>query len=347
MTPAFTLPVVLASLVLAATHASRTQAQEPATADSSAQAAALPPDAAVVPWTVGERLDYEVRLGPIGGNGYMEVRGTETVRGVPTYHTVFQVKGGIPLFRVNSVFESWIGVRDLASYRFVQDQDEGPNERERRYEIYPDRQVYKETVKGGGEERPSVANPLDDGSFLYFLRTVPLEVGKTYVFNNYFRPERNPVTIRVVRAETIRVPAGTFETVVLQPMIKTKGIFSENGRAEVWLSNDDRRMMVQMKSRLSIGTLTLRLKQARAGATPTATGAGSLDTPRRTSRRSAPSPSSAAPTRCGPKSSPPPRAAIARSAPSSPRSPTCSSRATSCTWWTPSSRRTARGAAWW
>ena len=271
MRAAFTFPVLLASLALGAAHAHATQSQ--ATADST-RVTTLPPDAAPVPWTVGERLDYDVRLGPVGGTGYMEVRGTEAVRGVPTYHTVFHVRGGIPFFRVNSVFQSWMGVRDLASYRFVQDQDEGPNERERRYEIYPDRQVYRELVKGAGEERPSVANPLDDGSFLYFLRTVPLEVGKTYVFNNYFRPDRNPVTIRVLRTERVNVPAGSFEAVVLQPMIKTKGIFSENGRAEVWLSNDDRRIMLQLKSRLSIGTLTLRLKQVRPGATPNANGAG-------------------------------------------------------------------------
>jgi hypothetical protein len=241
--------------------------------DSSARVAAAPAaGAAAVPWSVGERLDYEVKLGPIGGTGYMEVRGIESVRGVSTWHTVFHVRGGIPFFRVNSVFESWMGVRDLASYRFVQDQDEGPNERERHYEIYPDRRVYAEMVKGNGEEQPSVENPLDDGSFLYFLRTVPLEVGKTYVFNRYFRPDRNPVTIKVLRTEQVKVPAGTFDAVVLQPMIKSKGIFSENGRAEVWLANDDRRIMVQMKSRLSIGTLTLRLKQQREGASPTGAG---------------------------------------------------------------------------
>src|SRR5690606_31380864 len=100
------------------------------------------------------------------------------------------------------------------------DQDEGPKERQRRYEIYPDRQVYKELVAGEGEEQPSVANPLDDGSFLYFIRTVPLKVGQTYTFQNYFRPDRNPVVIRVLRKEQVKVPAGTFNAIVIQPSIK-------------------------------------------------------------------------------------------------------------------------------
>lgn len=277
MNAAISAPVLIAAAIaVAATPAPAVQAQDSAwnsmTTRATTEVVVDSTGRAAVPWKVGERLDYEVRFGPIGGKGYMEVLGIETVRGVPTYHTQFSVKGGIPLFRVNSVFESWMGVRNLASYRFVQDQDEGPNERERRYEIFPERQVYTEEVKGGGEERPSVANPLDDGSFLYFLRTVPLEVGKTYVFNNYFRPDRNPVTIRVLRREQVKVPAGTFEAIVLQPSIKTKGIFSEGGRAEVWLSDDENRIMLQMKSKLSIGTLTLKLKNFRPGGAPGAEG---------------------------------------------------------------------------
>jgi hypothetical protein len=240
---------------------------------TAAPAAAVQPDVVVaaaesptlpVPFGVGERLEYDVKFGSIkAGEGLMEVRGIEDVRGRPAYHTYFQVKGGIPLFRVNDVFQSWIDTTTLSSLRFVQDQDEGPNERERRYEIFPDRQLYRELVKGEGEDQASVANPLDDGSFLYFLRTIPLEVGRTYTFNRYFRPDRNPVTIKVLRRERVRVPAGTFDAVVLQPQIKTKGIFSENGHAEVWLSDDDNRIMLQMKSRLKFGSLNLYLTKYR------------------------------------------------------------------------------------
>jgi len=85
-------------------------------------------------------------------------------------------------------------------------------------------------------------------------------VGKTYDFNRYFRPDRNPVRIKVLRRESVKVPAGTFSAIVVQPVIKTKGIFSENGHAEVWLSDDDRHIMLQLKSKLSFGSLNLYLK---------------------------------------------------------------------------------------
>jgi hypothetical protein len=67
------------------------------------------------------------------------------------------------------------------------------------------------------------------------------------------------VTIRVLRRERITVPAGTFDAIVIQPVIKTKGVFSEEGRAELWLSDDERRLILQMKSRLSFGSIDLYL----------------------------------------------------------------------------------------
>jgi hypothetical protein len=63
----------------------------------------------------------------------------------------------------------------------------------------------------------------------------------------------------VERRERVKVPAGTFDAIVIQPVIKTKGVFSENGHAELWISDDDRRMILQMKSQLSFGSLDLFL----------------------------------------------------------------------------------------
>src|SRR4029079_4621533 len=75
---------------------------------------------------------------------------------------------------------------------------------------------------------------------------------------------------RVLRRERIKVPAGEFDALVLQPIIKTKGIFSEGGRAEVWLSDDSNRIMLQMKSKLPFGSLNLYLTSYSRAARPAA-----------------------------------------------------------------------------
>jgi hypothetical protein len=224
-----------------------------------------------VPFDTGERLTYDVRYSGIKvGTGRMEVVGTQDIRGREAWHTRFTVKGGIPFYKVNDRLESWIDTRTFESLRFVQDLQEGTRDKERSYEIYPERGTYSE--RGEVEHAPSVEDPLDDAAFLYFVRTIPLEVGKTYEFNRYFRPDRNPVKIRVVRKETIKVPAGTYATVVIQPVIKSKGIFSEKGHAEMWLTDDSRRLLVQMKTDLSIGSLNLYLRGYVPGNAPMATG---------------------------------------------------------------------------
>ncbi len=216
---------------------------------------------AKVPFGVGERMEYEVRFGRLKvGNAHMEVVALEHLRGRPAWHTAFWVQGGNFLYRVNDVYESWIDAETLSSLRFVQELEEGGKNTTRRFEIFPERAVFIQTNKKDAKEEKSVSNPLDDGSFLYFIRTIPLVVGETYDFERYFRPDRNPVRIKVLRKERIRVPAGTFNAVVIQPVIKTKGIFSENGHAEIWLSDDDRHIMLQLKSRLSFGSLNLFLK---------------------------------------------------------------------------------------
>ncbi len=237
------------------------------------------PASVSTPFGVGERLVYDVKFGAIKvGRGSMEVLDTVSLRGRPAWHTRFRVKGGIPFYRVDDVLESWIDRDDFNSLRFVQDLEEGGKNRERRYEIFPERAVFQENDK---PEEASVSQPLDDGSLLYFIRTIPLEVGQSYEFRRYFRPDRNPVIVKVLAREKITVPAGTFHTLVLQPIIKSKGIFSENGQARIWLSDDANRIMVQMKSRTKIGSLNLYLQSHRPSLpTPTPSAASPDTTPR-------------------------------------------------------------------
>ena len=224
----------------------------------------LPPNAAKVPFFVGEKLDYEVRFSSLKvGSGTVEVKGIEDVRGRPSWHTVFRYSGSVAWAKVNDSHESWFDVETLASRRFYQNIDNPGYDRVSRFEIFPERGMFKE---GDKPEEPTPQNPLDDAAFLYFVRTLPLEMGKTYEFSRYFKAQGNPVQITVLRKEKVKVPAGEFNTIVLRPVIRSKGLFSEGGKAEVFLTDDSRRMMVQLKSKLSIGSINLYLKSHNSGA---------------------------------------------------------------------------------
>ena len=115
-----------------------------------------------------------------------------------------------------------------------------------------------ETEKIGRREfRENLAGYLESGKPLAMTRH-----GETL---GYFIPDRNPVTVKVDRRQTMRVPAGSFETIVVKPIIKSKGVFSKNGRAEIWFTDDDRRLMVRMETHVVFGTISLQLREFSQG----------------------------------------------------------------------------------
>jgi len=223
---------------------------------------------AAVPYGVGEELTYKATFGAIpAGTARMRVEGVEWVRGRQAYHVVFTIDGGVPFFRVHDRYDSWIDVQTLASLRHRQQISEGHYKRTTTYEIHPERGTYEE----GDSVYASVAHPLDDGSFIYAVRSAGIRVGETRRDDRYFRPDRNPVVLTGLRREAVRVGAGVFPATVVRPSIKANGIFSEHGEAQIWFSEDARRYPVLLKSKFARFSLTLALESVVPGESITST----------------------------------------------------------------------------
>jgi len=222
---------------------------------------------AAVPFGPGERLEYDVRLGALGkrGQGYMAVVGLDTIRGRTTYHVSMAYEGGLLFAKVSDHYQSWFDVSNLVTLRFIQDIDQLNYERYRHFEIYPEERRYERRDRIASGDIPTNL-PLDEVSFFYFVRTLPLEVGAVYEFDRYFRESGNPVIVRVLRRDTIEVPAGTFQTIVVRPIIRTSGLFGQGGEAELHFSDDERRLLVLMTSKVPlIGSLSLHLRSITEG----------------------------------------------------------------------------------
>jgi hypothetical protein len=218
------------------------------------------------PFGPGELLTYEVKVGFFTvGRGHMQVVGLESVRGARSYHLAMGIEGKALWYRIEDLFQSWIGVHDLVGRRFIKDQDEGGKKRYEHWEFFPEEKRYERVDNGDTGEIPT-SEPLDDISFIYYARTLPLEVGDEYVLERYYTPRGNPVVLQVLRTDTVEVPAGTFETIVVRPIIQTRGLFGQGGEAEVHLTNDERRLMVYMRAKIPIvGSLTLHLRTINEG----------------------------------------------------------------------------------
>ena len=213
------------------------------------------------PFGVGESLVYSAKLGFIRlGTGNIEVARIDTVRGIPAYYFRFALAGGNSLYRLNSVLESWTRVDNLKSLRYQQDNNENGKVRLRRFEIYPDSGFYRQ--EGVKDSLPTVEHPLDDAAFLFYMRTQELEVGREYRLDYYFRKDKNPVILRVEKEEEMEMPDGTkVKCLVVAPIVGDRGLFARRQEARVWITNDERRIPVQIRTRYPFGTIVLRLEK--------------------------------------------------------------------------------------
>jgi hypothetical protein len=229
----------------------------------------VPAEPAAVPYAVGERASYGVHWGMVGrvGTATLGVGAMDTVRGRPAYRVTHTLRGRLFLARVDNRLESWVDASGGYAHRFEQWTHEASFRRRRTREFYPTLLRWAGQTNGRPESGTlTTAEPLDDLSFLFFVRTLDLEVGQEYTFDRYWNPGGNPVRIRVLRRERVTVPAGTFDTLVLQPTIRTSGLFSEGGAALVYIADGGARQVVMLKARSSIGSLQMQLEQFQGGA---------------------------------------------------------------------------------
>lgn len=211
---------------------------------------------------VGERMEYSVTVSGIRvGEGSLVIEAVDTLWSQPAYRVAWEMAGGPPFYRIDDRQVSWIRPDPLASVRFDQLLRQGRYRRDRRYLLHPDSLTYTRYDEVDGRyvadarERsvPIPAGALDEVSFLFLARLLPLEVGRRFEFRTYFQEEKNPVILEVLRREEIRVPAGRFRTVVVRPIIKAGGMFGEGGEAEVYLTDDERRLIVRLKTWMKVG----------------------------------------------------------------------------------------------
>lgn len=95
-------------------------------------------------------------------------------------------------------------------------------------------------------------------SFFYF-RSIPLQVGTSYYIDIYDCKRLWNTEVKVLRREELVTPLGRFKTIVIHPLLKSEGIFARTGDMFIWLTDDERRIPVQMKSKVVVGSITATL----------------------------------------------------------------------------------------
>ncbi|MFZ4858345.1 MAG: DUF3108 domain-containing protein [Desulfuromonadaceae bacterium] len=98
-------------------------------------------------------------------------------------------------------------------------------------------------------------------SGFYFLRRQPLEVGTSVYISMFDSNKFHNAEVKVLRREMVEMEdGGEISTIIVEPILKSDGLFQKSGEMLVWLTDDERRMPVRMEAKIKIGRVTARLK---------------------------------------------------------------------------------------
>lgn len=221
------------------------------------------PPLADLPFSPGEVLEYRMRVGRWGtiGRGTMSVLGPDTIRGTPVYLLSSEFRADVgPIHARDDTF-SWIDPVTFSTLRFEKSERTPLSRNEDLVEIFPSERRWRSD--GGSTGRAPTNRPLDELSFIYFLRTLDLERPRTLTFDRHFVADRNPVRVDVRGRESIEVGAGRFQAVVVEMTVRDPARYRGEGVVTLHFTDDERRIPIRIESNLpGMGRTVLSLEEA-------------------------------------------------------------------------------------
>ena len=212
------------------------------------------------PFGVGERLVFVVSTARSNkiGEAVMTLSGPIDVRGTQAVLSSFDTNIRVAMMKASNNSKSWFDAGDMTSLRFTKRARRPFSSQDDSVEVFPDRHRWESAHDVTGPVGSD--HPLDELSFIYFLRTTFFEPDSTYSFERHYDVRRSPTTIRVVKHETLQTHAGKFETTELEMRVKDGAEYKGDGVLHIWISDDACRLPVRIESAmplLGVGILML------------------------------------------------------------------------------------------
>lgn len=184
------------------------------------------------------------------------------------------------LYRVEDQFESLVALKNFCSLRIMKQINEGRRHRETIVDFPPGQRIAQlqdrnlilpsSPVRKAQMTTPGCVQ--DVLSALFYMQSQPFTVGKSVQFPVNDGGKTYNVTVEIQQRETIKTDAGTFQTIRVEPKV-FEGLFRQAGRMYVWYTDEPRHHLVQLKARISVGTITASLA-ASSGIQPKASAPG-------------------------------------------------------------------------
>ena len=213
----------------------------------------------MVPFAAGEQLVYEISwLGIVAGTAEMTVEPPSPDQAPPAYRITSTARSNpffTRIFPVDDRIESVVEAAPFRSLRFDKRLSEGSKRREEEIVFDHARGV----ALSEGREVATPEHVQDALSAFYYLRTLPLEPGRSLHLPVHAGGRNYALQVDVLARERIDTPFGPRVAFKVEPHQDYQGVFDQRGRLFVWIADDAGRLPLMMRSELAIGAIVARL----------------------------------------------------------------------------------------
>jgi hypothetical protein len=228
---------------------------------------ARPANGAFHPFGPGEKFTFDLYWEFIpAGTAVLEVLPMEEVDGEQCYHFTAEIRSSSVLDKIHKVrdrIDAYADAQMTRSMLFRKKTAEGRDKQDIqvRFDWANSRVISTDSVRG----RSILGVPrftFDPLSIFYAFRIrslavhtaleMPVTDGRRWALGN----------ARILKSERIDVPAGEFDTFLVEPDMKdVEGIFkkSKGAALDVWISADGRHIPVKIRSRIKLGRIFAKL----------------------------------------------------------------------------------------
>lgn len=211
---------------------------------------------------VGEVLTFDVKYGFVtAGVAEFSIPKITKLAGRETYNVVFKVNSVPafdPFYKVRDRYETYIDVEGIFPWRFEQHIREGGYSRD--FSVFFDQRKGKAKTSEGQYDIPKYVN--DIVSAFYLARTFDysnLKKGDKIHLQNFYKDKVYPLDVVFHGREQVTVAAGTFDCIILEPLAKEGGLFKSEGTMLLWVTDDEIKMPVKVKTKVIIGSIDAEL----------------------------------------------------------------------------------------
>jgi hypothetical protein len=219
---------------------------------------------ATQPFNSGERLTFVLKWTIVpAGEAVLEVMPQEKRDGIDTNHFALTARSNEfvdAFFMVRDRIDAWTDSAISRSVLYKKNQREGRTRRDINVTFDWAKKTAQYTNEGKARNPISIADgTFDPLSIFYWFRSASWEVGDR-VQRTVTDGKKIVVGVaNVIRKERIKVPAGVFDTFLVEPDIShVGGVFEKSPEASIqlWVSADSRRIPVRLKSKVVVGSFS-------------------------------------------------------------------------------------------